>query len=306
VKEFILKLNGMSCNSCEKLIQKVIDQNNASLKSIDINKGEIIFTSEEEKIEEIKKQLYQKGFSQKTDEERGKFGRVVNYTKDILAGEKTVETESKLINYGLGSLALLTLVGIAGYYFFGQNIPKLNSYVPILILTLISSVLIVFSYYHMKCYRKNMSCTNGMMIGMTVGMMAGFLVGALVGATNGMFLGSIIGVLVGAVLGFDLGRHCGTMGAMEGLMAGLMAGTMGAMLSVMMINDNLLLFLYFLFGICTIILGGLSYMMYREAGSTTSSQIKFGFGRFVLSGAFFAIVLVIIMLIGPRGPVTYI
>jgi hypothetical protein len=167
-------------------------------------------------------------------------------------------------------------------------------------------VMAAFSYYHMGSFRRYMSCMHGMMVGMTAGMMIGFMVGAIVGATNGMFIGSVAGVAVGIFFGFTLGRFCGVMGAMEGIMAGLMSGTMGAMTSVMMLNDHMMVFLYILLGICGLTVGALSYMMYREAGPAPDVAYSKGFGRFLMLSIYISAAMLIIMMFGPRGAITFI
>jgi hypothetical protein len=229
----------------------------------------------------------------------------MSYISSIATGEKHVETERNLINYTLNSLLILIILGSLAYSSWLRNLPSGSNYLPLIVLSILGSISVVFSYYHMMCYRKEMSCTNGMMVGMTVGMIAGFLAGAIIGATNGMFVGSVVGVIIGMLLGGNLGRCCGIMGAMEGMMAGLMAGTMGAMLSVMMINDNLMVFLYFLFAICIVILGALSYMMYREAGAASKNDLNINFSGFVITSILLTAVLVAIMFFGPKGALIY-
>ena len=257
----------------------------------------------------IKQQLSEKGFNEKNDKEddvpRGHPVRVKKYISLILAGEKQVEVESKLVNYALGSTVILILLISIAYISIFNSVNNIQGYIPLLLLTIIGSVMTVVSSYHMSCYRKGLSCTNGMMIGMTMGMISGFMVGALLGATNGIFIGSIAGMVVGIGLGANLGRHCGTMGAMEGTMAGLMAGTMGAMLSVMMVNDNLIIFLYLLFAVCIFVLGGLSYMMYRESGAAPKEDFNLNFKNFVLACVFFAILIIAIMIYGPKNGLVY-
>ncbi|MBI5223919.1 hypothetical protein HY990_05875 [Candidatus Micrarchaeota archaeon] len=306
--EYRLELNGMSCDSCEKIIRRVADQNQFSIKEIDVKKGTVILDANEAQIDQIKKQLAQKGFPSKTSDdqiERGDPSGVVKYVSSIVARERQVEVETNLINYALGSFLILIILGSLAYSFWLVRLPSASAYLPLIGLSLLGSVLIVLSYYHMLCYRKEMSCTNGMMVGMTVGMIAGFLSGAIIGATNGMFIGSVVGVAIGMGLGGNLGRCCGIMGALEGLMAGLMAGTMGAMLSVMLINDNLIPFMYLLFGASSLILGGLSYMMYREAGVTSKDQLKVNFTGFVLASFLLAGFLILVMFFGPKGPLIY-
>lgn len=300
-----MNLDGTSCTSCEKIVQKVIEQNGGNLISINTKTGETKFSADEEKIEEIRKQLLAKGFGQRGEEERGNFKKIIEYAQAVLEGKKTVENETRLFNYALGTIAILFTTLAVVYYLFGEKIVNFDKYVPLVGMTILSVVSIVFSYHHMKCYKKGLSCTNGMMIGMTIGMVGGFLSGAIIGATNGMFFGSVAGVLIGVILGFDLGKHCGIMGALEGLMAGLMSGTMGAMLSVMMINDNLIAFLYFLLGVCATILGGLSYMMHREASAIDAERGRINFPGFVIFCAALASILLMIMIFGPKSAIVY-
>ena len=308
MKEFRLELNGMNCDSCEKIIRKVADQNNFTIKEIDTKKGIVILCAQENQIAQIKQELIQKGFAPKNSDyqiQRGSTEGVVKYISSIVAGEKKVEAEVKLIKYGLFSLSILILLGSLVYSFWPLGFVSATAYLPLVLITILSSVLIIFSYYHMMCYRKEISCTNGMMVGMTIGMIAGFMCGAIIGATNGMFFGAVVGVTIGMILGCNVGRCCGIMGALEGLMAGLMAGTMGAMLSVMLINDNLIAFMYFLFGCSAIILGGLSYMMHRESGPISNDQLNINFTSFFLASLLLTGVLVAIMFFGPKGSIIY-
>ncbi len=237
-------------------------------------------------------------------DERGDPKRVITYVKDILAGEDRVGLESDILKYSLGSLLALVLLGIGLYALGLGSLMRAGAYPLLLFLGAGTSVMTVASYSHMSSYRKGMSCQNGMMVGMTTGMMSGFLSGALLGATNGMFIGSVAGTAIGISVGLGLGRFSGIMGAMEGAMAGLMSGTMGAMLSVMMINDNLTAFLLLLFGIAIIIFGGLSYMMSREAGPAPGGRERPDLLVFFLSCIAFAMFLSVLMLYGPRGPIT--
>lgn len=237
-------------------------------------------------------------------EARGDPKRVIAYLRDVLAGEERVRLESDILKFSLGSLLALALLGI-GLFALGLGSEMRSSSYPILLLLGAgTSVMTVASYNHMASYRKGMSCQNGMMVGMTAGMMSGFLSGALLGATNGMFIGSVAGCAIGIAVGIMLGRFSGIMGAMEGIMAGLMSGTMGAMLSVMMINDNLMAFLLLLFGIAIIIFGGLSYMMFREAGEVSGECQRPDLLVFFMSCAAFSMLLSIMMIYGPKGPIT--
>ncbi|MBI5046256.1 hypothetical protein HZC07_00805 [Candidatus Micrarchaeota archaeon] len=308
MKETKIELNGMSCASCERLIRRVAEKNSIAVNSLDVKTGEVVVFCESEKLEPFKKQLADKGFTEKASDpnfSRGDPKRVKKYISSILAADSEVETESRLFNYSIASTAILFVIGGLVYsYLIAPTFQNAAAYLPLFILAVLSSVITVFSYYHMLSYRKNLSCMNGMMIGMTLGMISGFLVGGIIGATNGMFVGSVAGIFVGAVFGVNVGKCCGIMGALEGLMAALMAGVMGAMTSVMLIRDNLVLFLYILFGISSVILGGLSYMMYRESEGEPT-QTKVNFGDFLIEAILLAGFIIAIVLYGPRGTLIY-
>ena len=305
-----LVLDGMSCGSCERLIERVVVQNRAQLLSIDAGSGTLEFIADPEDARGIKEQLALKGFRERKvegldGEGRGDFKRVLSYARSVLLGDPHVEVENRLFNYAVGSAAILL---IASAFVFGAAQKNFDNPVAagsLLLFAIVTGVMSVYSISHMDTYRKGMTCANGMMVGMTTGMASGYMVGAILGATNGMFVGSVAGTAVGIAIGFAVGRYSGIMGAMEGIMAGLMSGTMGAMTTFMMLNDHMLEFLYILAAICMVTVGGLSYMMYREAGPAPRAGFRGGFARFlVLSGALNALI-VIIMLIGPKGPITY-
>lgn len=297
----------MTCDSCGKLIKRVAEQNGAVVTTIDFEKHSVIMACEPEKIDKIKHELAEKGYPEKGKEggTRGNPERIKKYISAIVSGEPHVEVESKLTNYAIGSAAGLILLTGLGYTLAAKSIPNASAYIPLLFLAVIGSVMTVFSHYHMNCYRKAISCTNGMMVGMTMGMITGFMVGALIGATNGIFIGSTAGMIVGMALGANVGRCCGVMGAMEGIMAGLMAGIMGAMTSIMMLRENMVLFLYIVFGVCIFVLGGLSYLMYRESGAAPKVEFRANFGDFLAASLIFTLLLSAIMLYGPRGLLIY-
>jgi hypothetical protein len=309
MKEHKLELNGMQCEACERIISRVAEKHNITVKEINQKQGYIVFAADEKNTATMKHELAEKGFTErKADEDnlpRGHPRRLKKYIMAVLSGNQSVKVETTLVNYAIGSTATLTAIGVLAYTMFFSNIAVAINYVPIWFLAIMTAIITVFSYFHVNCFRKNMSCTNGMMAGMIIGMITGFLGGAIIGATNGMFIGSVAGIIMGVAIGGNLGRCCGIMGGLEGMMAGLMAGTMGAMISVMLVNDNLVPFLYFLYAICTAILGGLSYMMYREAGSAPPSELKIKFPQFLAMSFILSAILILITLYGPRGPIVY-
>jgi hypothetical protein len=305
--DFRLELDGMKCESCEKTVRRVAEQNGASVSSVDAKSGTVAFSCEEGAIDAIMSGLMEKGYKQRGAgaSPRGNPSRVKDYVFSVIAGDGHVSVEASLLNHGIGSAAVLIALGGIAFAALSASVPYSGAYVPLLLLLALGSIATIFSYSHMGCYKSSISCMNGMMVGMTIGMMSGFMFGALVGATNGMFMGSVAGMAVGIVLGGNVGRFCGVMGAMEGVMAGLMGGLMGAMTSVMLINDNLVAFLYLLFGVCIFVMGGLSYMMYREAGPAPERGLAAGFGRFFLSCAALSLIIGMMMVFGPKGLVSY-
>jgi len=117
---------------------------------------------------------------------------------------------------------------------------------------------------------------------------------------TGMMIGMTIGMSVGIFLGYFNGRCCGIMGIMEGLMAGFMGGLMGAMTAIMMYNDNLKLAGVIIFVICSVILLGLNYMLYKETKFEERIHYEDQFITIVLS--FLLTVLSIwFMVFGPKG-----
>jgi hypothetical protein len=307
MKESRLELNGMTCDSCDRLIRRVAEQSGAAIKEINIKEGYITVLSEDADLEGFRQKIAEKGYTERKEprSERGNPERILNFMGAVIAGDPEMAVETRLFNHAIGSMAVLILLGAAAYFTFMKDMPKSQEYVPLLLLAIGGSIVTMSSYQHVIHYRKSMSCMNGMMVGMTMGMISGFLVGAVIGATNGMFIGSVAGIAIGVAGGVNLGRCCGVMGAMEGIMAGLMAGVMGAMTSIMMINDNLMAFLYILFGICTFVLGGLSYLMYREAGAAPKPAQMPTFFNFLARCTLLALMIGLIMFFGPRGPISY-
>ncbi|MFN7991831.1 MAG: hypothetical protein U0R44_06785 [Candidatus Micrarchaeia archaeon] len=299
-----LKLSGMTCGACEKLIERVVSHQGAEVKEIDANSGVVKISCSPARIEAIKNELALKGFRERDAEDIGERGdprRILAYIGSVIAGEPHVQVESRLMNYALGATAILTLGAVASFSTilgaFGSTITAAS----LLFFVVLSSVMSVYAFAHMNTYRKWMTCTNGMMVGMTSGMASGYMVGAVLGATNGMFIGSVAGMAVGIGIGLALGRYSGIMGAMEGMMAGLMSGTMGAMTTVMMINDNVLAFMYILSGICLVMVGGLSYMMFREAGPAPREGFRGGFAVFAWMCIALSALMVAVILYGPKN-----
>lgn len=308
-KRYSLELSAMTCGSCEKLIERVISQNGGRADSIDANSGMVVFSAPPDALAAIKRQLLDKGFAERNAAEvgaRGDIRRVVSYARSVVMGEPHLETENRIFNYAIGSSVILLIIAALMFGTVQKAFGDPFAAGFMLFFAIATAVMSVYSVSHMETYRKGMTCANGMMVGMTTGMASGYMVGAILGATNGMFIGSLAGTVAGIGIGFGMGRYSGVMGAMEGIMAGLMSGTMGAMTTFMMMNDHMLEFLFILSSICLVTLGGLGYMMYREAGPAPRAGLRGGFARFFALSSAISALIVMIMLIGPRGPITYI
>lgn len=177
---------------------------------------------------------------------------------------KRIEMKAEKNMIMLAIIAFVILSTAQAIFYFAFIKQASIAFLQFIVYIIISTVIIGAAVWHIKHYREYFSCSLGMMIGMTVGMMSGFMIGAIIGATNGMFIGSVVGMFTGIGIGVWCTRTCGIMSALESTMAGLMSGTMGAMISVMLISDNILLFMPMLIGVTSITLIGMSYMIYKE------------------------------------------
>ncbi|MBI2675760.1 MAG: heavy metal translocating P-type ATPase [Candidatus Aenigmarchaeota archaeon] len=272
VSEFSIK--GMHCDSCVKTLRKAIGSV-AGVKdvNIDLNTGKAMveYDPENTTMKAITSAVETNGY-------KAVFGGNPN------GGEPSVQMSGLDIfshlffdktrfhaERGMLRIAVLTFVAlsaleIVAYYAFFVNNPAFaaRNYGTYIFYLILAVTLTGSALWHLDAYRKKVTCQTGMMMGMTLGMLSGFLLGAIVGATNGMFAGSAFGMIVGMLFGVYGGRCCGIMGIMEGLMAGFMGGIMGAMTTIMLINDNMLLFFPLIFSSSAIILTGLTYMIYKD------------------------------------------
>jgi hypothetical protein len=222
------------------------------------------------------------------------------FTGKLFSGEQELAAERKLLKMSLLSFLVITFIGFFLYIAIFRAMPGIGARLPYMFYAALSSVAITASIAHYRSHKYSFTCMEGMMIGMTIGMMAGFLFGAVIGATNGMFIGSVFGMAVGMLTGAYAGKCCGIMGVMEGMMAGLMSGTMGAMLSVMMVNDNIALFMPLLVLSCLAILAGQTYMIYTSAGKREEGNLM-QLASFLLLSLLLAAVTIAVMVFAPRN-----
>ena len=184
--------------------------------------------------------------------------------KEFIKSLSNEQVEGEIIKTIFVSL-ITSFIILAIFYFF--KLRYIENFIPkygfFLFLAILSYAIILPSTRQVRAY-KELACMSGMMVGMTIGMIAGLLSGFYIGATNGMFYGSIFGISIGMFFGIWNGKCCGIMGIMEGMMAGFMGGLMGAMTSVMLLNDNVRIMAWIVFAVCTVIMIGLNYMVYKE------------------------------------------
>lgn len=172
-------------------------------------------------------------------------------------------------------------------------------YLDVSVVALISTLSYLRSYIY-----ANAGHAVGMLIGMTIGMQVGSMVGGVLGATNGFFMGSMIGMALGAFYGVLTAWCCGSMAVLHGLMGGVMGGPMGAMVVVMMLPDNVLIFMPFFTGINVLILMCFTYIFYRECvvGGRCPSRKPLGLTGLLLATVVTTTSLAALVLFGPRGP----
>jgi hypothetical protein len=306
-----LILHGMHCDSCGRIIERtVLKYEGACIRTFDtVNNRIVLACTSGEQLGEIRGALRAKGYQtllpgEEAEEgfEAGSIHRGLDFIRSVYNGRDGFETERQLVKYSADALFTVIAAQALLYMVIFSRIPGfLAAYWSVTLLTAVSVVALLFAYCHAYAFRKNFSCMCGMMTGMTFGMAGGFLIGAFAGATNGMFVGSLVGMAIGIGFGYYTGRYCGVMGVMEGIMGGLMAGTMGAMLSVMMVFDHLVPFLFILTGIEAVILVAFSYMLYKEHGNMTPEMVKLDGNGFIILALALDLALTVVFIYGPKA-----
>lgn len=172
-------------------------------------------------------------------------------------------------------------------------------YLDVSVVALVSTLSYLRSYVY-----ANAGHAVGMLIGMTIGMQIGTMVGGVLGATNGFFVGSMVGMGLGAFYGVLTAWCCGSMAVLHGLMGGVMGGPMGAMVVVMMMPDNVLIFMPFFTGINVLILICFTYIFYRECvvQGRCPARKPLGLPALLLTTVVTTTGLAALVLFGPRGP----
>ncbi|HIH19897.1 TPA: hypothetical protein HA244_01375 [Candidatus Micrarchaeota archaeon] len=314
---FTYYVKGFECESCARVISRIVSRfPGANFIEADAKSGKIVFECDENDVGLVVKEVGERGFSLHDQPVAGTTAGYASgpehslgkaawlYLNGIFSGGKDFSAERKLMENSLLSFILVIGLGVVVALFLPAKTASAFGDAKILLALLAVGVgANSFAFWHSFTYRRDFTCMGGMMVGMTLGMISGFMAGALVGATNGMFVGSVAGMALGMIVGGYAGKCCGVMGFLEGLMAGLMGGIMGAMTSLMLFNDHLVEFLFLLFAACGMILVALSYMIYKEAGGSPA-RMPSGF-KMLLGNLAVALVIVLVMLFGPRGPIVW-
>jgi copper chaperone CopZ len=275
MKTETISIDGMTCESCERLITKAVEAAGGKVDKISSSEGFAVVEYPEHERKKIINAIEAAGYA--PDSLPGKGNKesfeaeLAHFARNFFSGHHEAAAVRDSAKYSLLTFVILGAISLAIASFM-QVKPELAVFIYYAAITAASVSGAVFVYRAYKEY----TCMEGMMIGMTIGMMAGFMLGAIIGATNGMFMGSVFGMVVGMAIGAYCGKCCGIMGLMEGMMAGLMGGTMGAMLSVMMQYDHLQFFMPIFMAACLLILAGLGYMVHKYAGRRqTAAKVEF-------------------------------
>lgn len=296
-----LSVQNVSCESCGKVISRLISRfKEAKFESISSDANTLTLTCRENDVDAIKEVLREYNYLAGSS-----VSQIRHVAKGVLSGKNSFLAENVfLTRLFLVFGALFVLTALFQFFVFNKLSVGINLW-PVLALVPFGIVLNMASLWHARLLGENFLCNTGMMIGMTIGMMSGFMLGVLLGATNGMFVGSVTAMLIGMGAGAWAGRSVGIMGIMEGMMAGLMGGLMGPMLSVMLVADNLVLFLYLFFAACTIIIAGLSYMIYKEAGPILDEASVPSFLTLLFAGLIVLVFVVALAVFGPKSAIAF-
>lgn len=291
----------ITCESCTKLIgKKLKNEKNVNDFSF-FQEGVHINHDEDMKKENLISIIRNQGFRASAEPFENKtFKERIHDWKE---NKEKYTVEKNLLRNAIFAFLILLVLESVAYAGIFSTIPNfLSTYGPLILYLDISIISLTFAVFHIASYKAKITCMTGMMIGMTFGMQAGMMLGAILGATNGYFIGALSGMLIGVIVGAAMGKSCGVMGVMEGMMAGLMGGTMGPMISVMMLNDHLALFMPVYILINLLIIAGLSYMFIQEVVESPLTKGKRpDFMTFVSVTIIITAILTTLMIYGPKS-----
>jgi cation transport ATPase len=292
----------IECDSCIKLIEKKF-KHLQGIESTKFGSDFVIvqFDTSLINLNNIKSAIKNLGYrcSENPFDRKNLKERVKHFKEN----KKKYSVEINAFKYAIYLFLILAGIELVAYLGFLKSIPLPNNFWIWVIYLNISVATLGAAIWHFLTYNEKITCMLGMMVAMTLGMQSGMMIGIIIGATNGFFIGSMVGMLLGVALGGFAGKCCGIMGVIEGMMAGLMGGTMGPMIAIMMISDNLMIFMPFYMAINVAILLGFSYMLFEEIveGKEEVKRRKIDFSTLASFSLIVTFILIVIILYGPKS-----
>ncbi|MCX8166297.1 MAG: chloride channel protein [Candidatus Micrarchaeota archaeon] len=246
--------NTIACTACTNLIYKTAKKYNSEVKDIKNSLNIIVVDSPSESLYlQLKNELQQK-FNSNLE--------FHDFVKNTITKNKGYETEFMFLIFGLITTIVLLGLGFA-IMLLTKSLP--TNFYSYLIITLLAFGVSSSNFISEYCrkYEDHVDCNTAMMKGMTMSMTTGIITGSVIGATNGMFIGSLFGSILGTVYGIK--NSCKyAMAYIESLLGGFMGGTMGAMTSVMLISDNITIFLPLTVIIMIVVQALLAYLLKKD------------------------------------------
>ncbi len=332
-----LKIEGMTCGSCERLIEREAGKLGVKIRQIDGTRGLASVELPEHNrpaheagahkdgqtsgsgpspeltpLGNLIEALSSKGYPSKaisdseaaaiTARESKPFEQEAHdFMRHFFGSHPQFSIERELFWQSVFLTVILSgvMLFLDMFWFNSSGFPA--SKMPYLFYMVIAVVGNIAILWHLRAYPRITSHMDGMMIGMTAGMSTGLMLGAVIGATNGIFIGSLVGLLAGCAVGAYAGKCCGIMGLMEGVMAGIMGGTMGPMISVMMALDHLALFMPLFMLSTVLVLFGLTYMLILSPGRGPARKPDWDFSSFAALCLSAVLLLSALIVWGPKG-----
>ena len=137
MREYRLELGGMTCGSCERIIEKVAGRNGAQVIEMDSGKGRVVISAEESSIGTIKEELAKRGFPEKSASQgvqRGKLRNVLGYIKAVFSVDDGFEQEARLVNHAIAAAIILAAINAAIYLTLIHGQEGSAKFVPLLAL----------------------------------------------------------------------------------------------------------------------------------------------------------------------------
>src|SRR3989338_1116155 len=263
----------MTCNSCERLISKAVESLGGKVHRISASEGRATIEIEEGKQEQMLAKIKEAGYGPHVQGGSGEM-REQQGSSALGGGISFASFEQEAADFFKRLLN-------AGELSIERDILKMSVFT-LLALFALSFVAYLFAW--------NKGGQGALYQFVLYGMVANVAALAAISQIN--------------TYGRNLSCMNGIMGVLEGMMAGLMGGTMGAMLTVMMLADNLLLFMPVLFAACIAILLGLAFMMHQNHRHA-QRESAVSFGTFFMLALCASIIVAAVIMYGPRASIVF-